>query len=418
MPNTRKSTVRNDKTSLPGVGVNISFLNPTLKRPTTVPAVDINKPINLTQPDFVVNPTVQKVQQASNMFAQKPQATVPDQPQTTPQQTYTPSSEDPMQSVYDFMLQSQEEEKRLAQQNESKKRLLLLGDALRHLGNLYFTTKGASPQNLTSSVTLQEQRYQQERAQRQAQRQAELKSALERAKQQADQNYKSSMLGIEVGKLQRLRDNDIYGRAKDQRDFEYRQAKDTADLTFKGMQLNETMRHNKVNEGLGRQRNSIAKQSADTAASKANWEMGQNGGLPKGYIQVPHYENAKGGTVSWVVNEDKYKQYLPVIYKDLVDKKVINPIKSGDFNIWLNGSAHKGVNTGDAQSEANFKKMDELVKSAYATSGYSTWMQRLGAYRSDGKQVKVTTTKKLQKRQQAEVNKPKNKFKDYKVNNW
>ena len=366
MPNTRKSTVRNDKTSLPGVGVNISFLNPTLKRPTTVPAVDINKPINLTQPDFVVNPTVQKVQQASNMFADKPKTDQITVPQTEQTQPYTPSSEDPMQSVYDFMLQSQEEEKRLAQQNESKKRLLLLGDALRHLGNLYFTTKGASPQNLTSSVTLQEQRYQQERAQRQAQRQAELKSALERAKQQADQNYKSSMRGIEIGKLQRLRDNDIYGRAKDQRDFEYRQAKDTADLTFKGMQLNETMRHNKVNEGLGRQRNSIAKQSADTAARRLDYEKND-----KDSIYIPYFDRASDGDRTWKVNEKKYKAAINAIYTEMVANSEISPIVSK--NVW-----------GIKDETDRFIKMRELVESKRSSMTYKKWMRNLGATTSDG----------------------------------
>ena len=366
MPNTRKSTVRNDKTSLPGVGVNISFLNPTLKRPTTVPAVDINQPITLTQPDFVTNPTTQKVQQASNLFAQKPQATVPDQPQTTPQQTYTPSAEDPMQSVYDFMLQSQEEEKKLAQKNESKKRLLLLGDALRHLGNLYFTTKGASPQNLTSSVTLQEQRYQQERAQRQAQRQAELKSALERAKQQADQNYKSSILGIEVGKLQRLRDNDIYGRAKDQRDFEYRQAKDTADLTLKGMQLDETRKHNRNKEALDRQRNSIASRNADTAARRLDYEKNE-----KDTITIPYFDKARYGDRTWKVNEKKYKAAINAIYNEMVGNHEITPIASK--NLW-----------GIKDEDDRFIKMRELVESKRSSMTYKKWMRNLGATTSDG----------------------------------
>ena len=50
--------------------------------------------------------------------------------------------------------------------------------------------------------------------------------------------------------------------------------------------------------------------------------------------------------------------------------------------------------------------MDELVKSAYWSKGYTDWMQRIGAVRSDGKDVKVTTTKKLNQRRQAEA-KPK-----------
>ena len=47
--------------------------------------------------------------------------------------------------------------------------------------------------------------------------------------------------------------------------------------------------------------------------------------------------------------------------------------------------------------------MDELVKSAYWSKGYTDWMERIGEVRSDGKDVKVNTTKKLNQRSQAQA---------------
>lgn len=341
-------------------------------------------------------------------------------PPTTPTPPYTPSETDPTSSVYDYMLQPSAEEKKLAKDNESKKRLLLLGDALRHLGNLYFTTKGATPQQFNSPVMTQESLYQQKRAELQAQRAAALKNAMEQAKLKADRDYKNSMLGMRAAELERGLANDQWNRqwtqfkwagdqANKDREFDFKKANADRDYELSQKKFGETKRHNRSTEAA-------AWMNAQTSRDRLNLEKGKNGGLPKGYIPVPHYDNAKGGTTSWVVNEDKYKQYLPVIYKDLVDNHVINPIKDSDFNIWLNGSALKGINDESQKTELNYRKMDELVKSAYWSSGYTSWMQRLGAVRSDGKDVNVTTTKKLQQRKQAEANKPENKYKKYERN--
>lgn len=436
MPN---SKVYEKNIFLPGGGSQTPFLKPqeTTLTPPTMPA-QINQtgsvPGSMTQPAAQLDPATVLGSSASkppqNYFqgsgdtfqlTDYAKGTASNlQPPTPPTKPYTPSETDPTSSVYDYMLQPSAEEKKLAKDNESKKRLLLLGDALRHLGNLYFTTKGATPQQFNSPVMTQESLYQQKRAELQAQRAAALKNAMEQAKLQADQNYKNSMLGMKAAELERALANDQWNRqwtqfkwagdqANKDREFDFK--KTNADRTFA-----ETVRSNKANENLRRQSNSIAAMNAQTSRDRLNFEKGKNGGLPKGYIPVPHYDNAKGGTTSWIVYEDKYKQYLPVIYKDLVDNHVINPIKDSDFNIWFNGSALKGINDESQTAELNYRKMDELVKSAYWSSGYTSWMQRLGAVRSDGKDFNVTTTKKLQQRKQAEANKPENKYKKYERN--
>ena len=409
MPN---SNIYEKGSVLPGGG----GLNPILRQD-----LKLQNPIQpqlQTQSPLGLQPVSQQMTQQltptlkQNYFASKPtvpeiavqtQKTVPAAPLS---QGYTPSATNSTQSVFDYLLAPSEEEKKLYKNNESKKRLLLLSDALRHLGNIYNTTRGATPQQFNSPVVEQEQQYLRKRNEIRAQRAAALKNAMDQAKLDADQNYKNSMLGIRAAELERQRANDDWNKQFNLGKFAYNQEKDKNDWALKLAAQQEAARHNRTSEGLRRQGNAISAMNARTAQQSLALKMGENGGLPKGYVSIPHYENAKGGTTSWVVNEKKYKEYLPVIYKDLVDKHVITPITSGDFNIWLNGKKYKTDDDNDQQSEINYKKMDELVKSAYWSKGYTDWMERIGAVRSDGKDVKVTTTKKLNQRRQAEA-KPK-----------
>ena len=395
MPN---STVYEKRNVLPGGGGSFPFIKPL----TASPAMESQQ----------VQPQLQTQSSLGTNYFSKPLSTpTPPTGLTPPTSTYTPSASNPTQSVLDYMLAPSEEEKKLYKDNESKKRLLLLTDALRHIGNIYNTTRGAVPQQFNSPVVLQEQLYQQKRNELRAQRAAALKNAMEQAKLNADQSYKNSMLGMRQAELERGLSNDRFNQMFNLGKFAYAQEKDKNDLSLKLLSQQETARHNRTSEALRRQGNAISAANAATSQKELSWKMGENGGLPKGYISIPHYENAKGGTTSWVINEKKYKEYLPVIYKDLVDKGVIKPITSGDLVINLGGELK-------TPNEDKFKKMDELVKSAYWSKGYTDWMQRIGAVRSDGANIKVTTTKKLNQRKQAEAAKPKNKYKKYKDNNW
>ena len=406
MPN---STVYEKRNVLPGGGGSFPFIKPPTEAPTlTTPQM---QPQLQTQPSPLgLKPVSQQMTEQvtptlSRNYFSRPQATPTPTPTTKPTSTYTPSPTDPTQSVLDYMLAPSKEEQKLYRDNESKKRLLVLADALRHIGNIYNTTRGAVPQQFSSPVAQQEELYQKKKKELRTERAAALKNAMDLAKLNADLSYKNSMLGMRQAELDRSLANDRFNQQLNLGKFAYNQEKDKNDWTLRLAAQQETARHNKTSEALRRQGNAISAMNASTAQQSLAWKMGENGGLPKGYVSIPHYDNAKGGTTSWVVNEKKYKEYLPVIYKDLVDKHVITPITSGDFNIWLNGKKYK-TDDNDQQSEINYKKMDELVKSAYWSKGYTDWMERIGAVRSDGKDVKVTTTKKLNQRRQAEA-KPK-----------
>ena len=363
-----------------------------------------------TQSPLGLQPVAQQMTQQltptlkQNYFASKPavpetavqtQKTVPAAPLS---QGYTPSATNPTQSVFDYLLAPSEEEKKLYKNNESKKRLLLLSDALRHLGNIYNTTRGATPQQFNSPVVEQEQQYLRKRNEIRAQRAAALKGAMDQAKLDADQNYKNSMLGMRAAELERQRANDDWNKQFNLGKFAYNQEKDKNDLALRLAAQGETQRHNKAAEGLRAKGLGLESQRIGLARERFNWEKSAFGGAPKGYAFMPHYENENGVDVSWVVNEKKYKNYLPRIYKALVDKKIITPITDkGGAAISL---SKYNLDTNTREGEANFKKMDELVKSASWSKTYSDWMQTMGAVRSDGKQAKVVRKQDLRKKSQ------------------
>lgn len=173
------------------------------------------------------------------------------------------------QGVYDYLNGgSDAEEEPYKKKNESKKKLLALADALRHIGNLFYVNKGATPQQFNSPVLMQEQRYQQEKAEREKKRALQTKTAMDKAKMDADAAYKDAVLGMKQNDFMRnvYNDNRRYGLDKDK--FAWQKDKDTQSLGFKKQGLEETVRHNKANEAQGRERNAIARQRLAIARAK------------------------------------------------------------------------------------------------------------------------------------------------------
>ena len=173
------------------------------------------------------------------------------------------------QGVYDYLNGgSDAEEEPYKKKNESKKKLLALADALRHIGNLFYVNKGATPQQFNSPVLMQEQRYQQEKAEREKKRALQTKTALDKAKMDAEAAYKDAVLGMKQNDFMRnvYNDNRRYGLDKDK--FAWQKDKDTQSLGLKKQGLEETVRHNKANEAQGRERNAIARQRLAIARAK------------------------------------------------------------------------------------------------------------------------------------------------------
>ncbi len=122
----------------------------------------------------------------------------------------------------------------------NRERIAAFADAIRHMGNIVNTSKGAPLQQFNDPTAMMEQGYQNRKAQRQKQaaldadatyKQAnlDLKSAAARA----DQAYKLYLAGLRGDNAQLAKDKFEYRKGKDAASAQYRQAKDERDFEYK-----------------------------------------------------------------------------------------------------------------------------------------------------------------------------------------
>lgn len=142
----------------------------------------------------------------------------------------------------------------------NRERIAAFADAIRHMGNIVNTSKGAPLQVFNDPTAIMEEGYQNRKAQRQKQdaidadaayKQAnlDLKSAVARA----DQAYKLYLAGLRGDNAQLAKDKFEYRQAKDERDFEYKQGRDRAKDEQTNRRLNISQ-YNATHKGSGRGR--------------------------------------------------------------------------------------------------------------------------------------------------------------------
>ena len=398
MPN---STVYEKRNVLPGGGGSFPFIKPPTETPTlTTPQM---------QPQLGLKPVSQQMTEQvtptlSRNYFSKPQVTTTPAPTPTakPTSVYTPSASNPTQSVLDYMLAPTKEEQKLYRDNESKKRLLVLADALRHIGNIYNTTRGATPQQFNSPVAQQEQLYQQKRNELRTQRAAALKNAMDQAKFNADQSYKNSMLGMRQAELERGLANDRFNQQLNLGKFAYNQEKDKNDWALRLAAQQEAVRHNKTSEALRRQGNAISAMNARTSRDKLDYEKSKGLNLSKNYDQVQHFVKGKKLylpkemlNTSYGYSEiKKFYDYLSTLKVGKTkngDKYAITPVKP---NYDAYGKPY----------QLSAKQMLRAIQEASPTVMYMDWMKAHGAVDPDD--IGYTSTREIRQRRQAEA-KPK-----------
>lgn len=417
MPN---STVYEKRNVLPGGGGSFPFIKPPTEAPTlTTPQM---QPQLQTQPSPLgLKPVSQQVvEQAtptlSRNYFSKPQATITPTPTPTakPTPTYTPSASNPTQSVLDYMLAPSKEEQKLYRDNESKKRLLVLADALRHIGNIYNTTRGAVPQQFNSPVAQQEELYQKKKNELRTQRAAALKNAMDQAKLNADQNYKNSMLGMRAAELERGIANDKFNQQLNLGKFAYNQEKDKNDWALKLAAQQEAARHNKTSEALRRQGNAISAMNARTSRDRLDYEKSKGLNLSKNYDQVQHFVKGKKLYLpKEMLNTSYGYSEIKKFYDYLSTLKVGK--KGKDYKYAITPVEPTADYYGKPQ-QLSAKQMLRAIQEASPTVMYMDWMKAHGAVDPDD--IEYTSTREVRQKRQAEANKPKNKYKKYKVNNW
>lgn len=153
----------------------------------------------------------------------------------------------------------------------NRERFAVFADAIRHMGNIVNTSKGAPLQVFNDPTAMMEQGYQNRKAQRQKQAALDADAAykqanldLKSAAARADQAYKQYLAGLRGDNAQLAKDKFDYRKdkdaaaakykqEKDQRDFEYKQGRDRA----KDEQTNRRLsisQYNATHKGSGRGR--------------------------------------------------------------------------------------------------------------------------------------------------------------------
>ena len=122
----------------------------------------------------------------------------------------------------------------------NRERIAAFADAIRHMGNIVNTSKGAPLQQFNDPTTMMEQGYQNRKAQRQKQAALDADAAykqanldLKSAAARADQAYKLYLAGLRGNNAQLAKDKFEYRKGKDAASAQYRQAKDERDFEYK-----------------------------------------------------------------------------------------------------------------------------------------------------------------------------------------
>lgn len=122
----------------------------------------------------------------------------------------------------------------------NRERIAAFADAIRHMGNIVNTSKGAPLQVFNDPTAIMEQGYQTRKAQRQKQAALDADAAykqanldLKSAAARADQAYKLYLAGLRGDNTQLAKDKFEYRKGKDAAAAQYRQAKDERDFEYK-----------------------------------------------------------------------------------------------------------------------------------------------------------------------------------------
>ena len=235
--------------------------------------------------------------------------------------------EDITQGVYDYLTGGKEEEP-YKKENESKKKLLALSDAIRHIGNLMTVTDGATPQKFNSPVVEQEARYQQERAYRDKERAARAKAALDKAKRDAQAAYNDALLQMKNNAFNKSV-YDSYKKSKADNDkFEFNKDKFDKEYTLKQDKFKEQQEYNKKMLELKGESNSIARGRLALAYAKESRlaQSAGQGSLGKGSVR---YVTPAGVTYDLSANFVKPAN-LKIIYNAMDARGLIHKeVKEG-----------------------------------------------------------------------------------------
>ena len=291
-----------------------------------------------------------------------------------------------------------------------------LADAIRHMGNIVNTSKGAPLQQFNDPTAMMEQGYQNRKAQRQkeaaldadaAYKQANL-SLKERAAE-AQRAYQQATLGYKQKAEERAAKNDEFNRNFKTAGLQRQLDNDKFNQAYKTASLEESVRSHKASEGLRAQSNAISSARLSLASAKFAYQQAQNsndGGksiksLPtaNGYITRNNDLSTieKKAIWQWM---DK-KGWLTKEFKS--DWDILTPQQRGEK---INGAIAWAARQGGARG----KMFLDLLQRSYRYKPVNASANNGSATVNNGKRSVVTVTSRGNKGKTTKNNTVKNKF--------
>lgn len=159
----------------------------------------------------------------------------------------------------------------------NREKFAAFADAIRHMGNIINTSKGAPLQVFNDPTAMMEQGYQNRKAQRLRQAALDADAAYKQAnfdldnrKAQADQVYKEYLMGLRGEGNQLAKDKFEYRKGKDEAAAQYKKDKDKRDFEYK-------KERDKVKDEQARQRLAIQQYNATHKGLGGGGRSGRSG---------------------------------------------------------------------------------------------------------------------------------------------
>ena len=176
-----------------------------------------------------------------------------------------------------------------ARRTKNMQMVATLADAIRHIGNIVNTSKGAPVQTFNDPSALLEAGYQTRKAARQKQaaldadaKQKQAEMSLKERANAVDEAYKKWTMGLKAQEQERNAKNDAFNREFKAAGLKRQLDNDEFAHTLATNKFEESKRHNKVSESQGAQRISLTAESNAIRRAGLAYKMANGGGSSGG----------------------------------------------------------------------------------------------------------------------------------------
>ena len=291
-----------------------------------------------------------------------------------------------------------------------------LADAIRHIGNIVNTSKGAPLQQFNDPTAMMEQGYQNRKAQRQKQAALDADAAYKQANlslkeraAEAQRAYQQATLGYKQKAEERAAKNDEFNRNFKTAGLQRQLDNDKFDQAYKTASLEESVRSHKASEGLRAQSNAISSARLSLASAKFAYEQAQNSnGGGKSIKSLP---TANGYVTR---NNDLSTIEKKAIWQWMDKKGWLTKEFKSDWDILTPQQRGEKINYAIAwaarQGGARGKMFLDLLQRSYRYKPVNASANNGSATVSNGKRSVVTVTSRGNKGKTTKNNTVKNKF--------